>query len=288
MITVFGASGHTGGAAAAHLLKAGKMVRVVGRDADRLARFTQAGAESAVGDVQDAAFVRKALTGAEAAYVLIPPDLTNNDFRGYQQRVLDAYVQGIEATSIGHVVLLSSIGAHHREGNGPIVGLHHFEERLNKIDNLDALFLRAGVFMDNVLQGIGLVKAQGIYASTMPAQASVAMVASSDIGHYAGTRLERLDFTGKSAVHFVGPKAVSQTELVEILAKTLGKPVRYQQVSLDDVEKGMRQAGMSASVVDVFMEMYRGAAQGLVAPEEGGNVVHAQTTFETFAQQTLK
>jgi hypothetical protein len=57
---------------------------------------------------------------------------------------------------------------------------------------------------------------------------------------------------------------------------------------LEDVEKGMGQAGMSAALVDVFMEMYRGAAKGLVAPEEGGDVVHGQTTFDTFAQQALR
>lgn len=288
MITVFGASGHTGGAAASCLLKAGKKVRVVGRHADKLARFTQAGAESAIGDIEDAAFIRRALTGADAAYVLMPPNMVTDDFRAYQQRLVAAYTDAIQATGVGHVVLLSSIGAHHREGTGPIVAAHDFEERLRKIQNLNALFLRAGVFMENVLMGMAQAKAQGIYSSTMPPDASVAMIASQDIGNYAGSRLERLDFTGKSVVHLIGPRAVSQTELVDILSKALGKPVRYQQVSFDDVEKGMRQAGMGASVVDAFMEMNRGAAKGLVAPEEGGNVVHAQTTFETFAKQTLK
>lgn len=288
MITIFGASGHTGGAAASYLLATGKKVRVVGRHADKLARFTQAGAESAVGDVEDAAFIRKALTGAKAAYVLIPPNMATDDFRAYQQRLVSAYAEAIEATGVGHVVLLSSIGAHHREGTGPIVALHDFEERLKKITNLNALFLRAGFFMENVLMGMGQVKAQGIYSGTMPADAGVAMIASNDIGTYAGSRLDRLDFAGKSVAHLIGPKAVSQTELVSILSKVLGKPVRYQQISLDDMEKGMRQAGMNPSVVDVYMEMARGAAKGLVAPEEGGNVVPAPTTFETFAEQTLK
>lgn len=288
MITVFGASGHTGGTAASYLLKAGKKVRVVGRHADKLARFTQAGAESAVGDIEDATFIRKALAGAEAAYVLIPPNLTTDDFRAYQRRIVDGYADGIEAVGTRHVVLLSSIGAHHREGTGPIVAVHDFEERLKKIANLNALFLRAGYFMENVLAGMAQVKAQGVYAGTLPADASVAMVASSDIGDHVGSRLDRLDFTGKSAVHFIGPKAVSQTEWVGILSKTLGKPVRYQQISFDDMAKVMRQAGISPSAVDVLMEMNRGAAKGLVAPEEGGTVVHAQTPFETFARLALK
>jgi uncharacterized protein YbjT (DUF2867 family) len=287
MITVFGASGNTGGAAASHLLKAGKKVRVVGRRKERLASLVQAGAESAVGDLEDAGFIQRALSGANAAYVLIPPNLGANDFRAYQQRLVDGFASGIEATGVHHVVLLSSIGAHHREGTGPIVALHGFEERLGKIAPLNLLCLRAGFFMENVLPGLGLVKAQGVYAGPMPADAAVPMIASTDIGNYAGSRLERQDFSGKSVMHIIGPRAISQTELVAILSQAADKPVRYQQVSLDEVEKGFKLAGMSPSVVEVFMEMSRGASRGLVAPEEGGPVVQGPTTFESFAKQML-
>lgn len=287
MITIFGASGNTGGAAASHLLEVGKKIRVVGRHPDKLARFTQAGADSAIGDLEDPAFVRAALSGADAAYLIIPPNLATDDFRAYQERLVDAYVAAVEATGVRHVVLLSSIGAHHREGTGPIVALHGFEERLKKIPSLNALFLRAGVFMENVRMGMASVKAQGLYASPMPADASVPMIASADIGTYAGSRLERLDFSGKSVVHLIGPKAVSQTELVAILSQALGKPVRYQQVTFDAVEKALGQAGMKPATISLFMEMNRGAVKGLVAPEEGGTVVQAQTTFETFAKRGL-
>ncbi len=135
--------------------------------------------------------------------------------------------------------------------------------------------------------GLGQIKAQGIYGSPMPDDAAMPMIAAADIGAYAGRRLAALDFKGKSVVHLLGPKPVSQSELVEILGRAIGKPVRYVQVSLDDVEKGMLQAGMKPSVVSVFMEMNRGAAQGLVAPEAGAPVEHASTTVEAFAQNVF-
>jgi uncharacterized protein YbjT (DUF2867 family) len=287
MICVFGASGNTGRAAAAHLLRSGKKVRVVGRQHEKLAALAQAGAENCVGDIENAGFVREALSGAEAAYVLIPPNMATDDFRAYQARVVDALVGGIEAAGVRHVALLSSLGAHHAEGAGPIVAVHHFEERLKKIAGLNALFVRAGFFMENVFMGMGSIKAQGIYTGAMPAEAAVPVIASADIGTYAGTRLERLDFSGASAVHLVGPKAITQTELVTILGQAIGKPVRYVQVTLADVEQGMKQAGLKPSLVSVFLEMYQGAGKGLVAPEEGGQVLPMQTTFETFAKQVF-
>jgi len=222
MITVFGASGNTGGAAAATLLGHGKKVRVVGRRPDRLRALVEAGAESAIGDIEDASFVREALTGAEAAYVLIPPNMTTSDFRAYQKRVVDAVVSGVETTGLPHLVLLSSIGAHHPAGTGPIVAVHGFEQHLNKLAGLNALYLRAGFFMENVLMGMGSIKAAGVYAGPMPAEAAVPMIASADIGGYAGGRLAKLDFSGKSVVHLLGPAPVSQTELVEALGRAIG------------------------------------------------------------------
>ena len=287
MICIFGASGNTGGAAAAHLLKAGEKVRVVGRQREKLAALAKAGAESCVGDIENAGFVREALSGAEAAYVLIPPNMATDDFPAYQNRVIDALAGGIEAAGVRHVVLLSSIGAHHSEGTGPIVGLHHFEERLKKNAKLNALFLRPGFFMENVLMGIGSIKAQGVYGGPMPAEAAVPMIAPPDIGSYAGGRLERLDFTGKSVVHLIGPKAITQTELVNTLERTIGKPVHYVQVTLEDVEQGLKQAGLKPTLVSAFMEMYRGAGKGLVAPEAGGTVVPMPTTFETYAKEVF-
>lgn len=61
MITVMGATGHTGGAVVARLLVAGAKVRAVGRSADRLARLRSACAEVAVGDPSDPAFLSEAL-----------------------------------------------------------------------------------------------------------------------------------------------------------------------------------------------------------------------------------
>ena len=73
MYVVIGATGNTGGVVAAKLLSAGKSVRVVGRDARRLERFTQLGAEAFVVDAADPAAFSKAFSGAEAAFQLVAP-----------------------------------------------------------------------------------------------------------------------------------------------------------------------------------------------------------------------
>ena len=73
MYVILGASGNTGSIIANSLLSKGKKVRVVGRDAGRLQRFVDKGAEAFTADMSDAAALTKAFSGARAAYLLLPP-----------------------------------------------------------------------------------------------------------------------------------------------------------------------------------------------------------------------
>jgi len=287
MICVFGASGNTGGAAAAYLLKNGKKIRAVARHREKLDALAKAGAECFVGDLEDKGLVREALAGAEAAYLLVPPNMATDDFRAYQDRVAEILASGVETAGVRYVALLSSVGAQHDQGTGPIVGLHRFEERLKKIRGLNALFVRAGMFMENIFMSMATIKTQGLYGSPLPADAPIPFIAASDIGNYAGDRLDRLDFTGTTVVHLVGPKAVTCNDVVAALGQAVGKSIRYAQVPLDQLEKGMVQAGLNPAVVSVFMEMYRGAGQGLLAPESEGVVVQAPTAIDTWAKRVF-
>src|SRR5262245_39559882 len=83
MITVMGASGNTGKVVAEKLLAAGQRVRVIGRNAERLKTLRERGAETAVGNALDAAFLTSAFRGAESIYAMVPPDYSQEDLREY-------------------------------------------------------------------------------------------------------------------------------------------------------------------------------------------------------------
>src|SRR5712675_1463508 len=121
MFTVFGASGNTGSVVAKRLLDAGKKVRLVVRDPNKVAALRSRGAEVVTGDVTDANSVKSALAGTEGAYLLLPPDIKSNDLVGKDRRIVDNFVAGLTATKVPHAVMLSSIGAQKPSGTGPIV-----------------------------------------------------------------------------------------------------------------------------------------------------------------------
>ena len=111
MYVVLGASGNTGHVVAKNLLARGQKVRVVGRDAARLQPLAAEGAEVFIADVTDARALTKAFHKADSAYTLIPPNLTSNDVRAFQDRVSDAIVTAVQNAGVKNVVSLSSIGA---------------------------------------------------------------------------------------------------------------------------------------------------------------------------------
>src|SRR5271156_6224836 len=161
MIVITGATGNTGKVAAEALLAKGEKIRVIGRDASKLQPFVQKGAEAAVGTVDDPAFLRKAFQGAQAAYVLIPPDMQTSDYRGHQEKITAAYAAAIAEIKIPFVVTLSSVGADLSEKSGPILGLHNLETKLNAIKGLNLLHLRPAEFMENLFLSMQPLRTMG-------------------------------------------------------------------------------------------------------------------------------
>src|ERR1700728_4823809 len=137
MYVITGATGHTGQIAAEKLLATGAKVRVVGRNAKQLERFSQKGAEAVVADMTDASALEKAFSGARAIYALIPPNIGAPDVRAYQERVSDSMGTAIRNNGVAYAVILSSFGAEKEKGTGPIVGLHSLEKKLESIAGLN-------------------------------------------------------------------------------------------------------------------------------------------------------
>ena len=62
-----------------------------------------------------------------------------------------------------YVVALSSFGADKESGSGPVSGLHESETKFQRISGLNAVFLRAGYFMENLLPQVGVIQNFGIW-----------------------------------------------------------------------------------------------------------------------------
>ncbi|MGA7558937.1 MAG: NmrA family NAD(P)-binding protein [Terriglobales bacterium] len=284
MHVVLGASGNTGHIVAKNLLAHGERVRVVGRNAAHLQPLTAQGAEIFIGDVTNAASLTLAFHKAHAAYVMIPPNPTSNDFRGFQETVSDAIAAAIKDAGVTNIVSLSSFGADKDTGTGPVVGLHNLEQKLNQIEGSNVLHLRAGYFMENTLPQVGAIRMTGSAIGPVAPDVKLPMIATRDIGEAAADALLRLGFRGKQTRELQGQRDLDYTEAAAIIGKAVGKPgLGYIQAPADQIRAAMVQMGMSDNFVGQILEMAGALNRGhmrALEPRTSHNTT--PTSFETF------
>jgi uncharacterized protein YbjT (DUF2867 family) len=289
MFVITGATGHTGSVTAEALLAAGAKVRVIGRDSEKLERFTAKGAEAFVADLTDAAAVEKAFSGARAAFVVIPPNMTAPDIRAYQGTVASSLTSAIQKNGITYAVVVSSTGAELPEGTGVVLGLHILEKKFEAVGGLNFLSLRCGYFMENLLPQINILQSFGFMAGPIHGDLPLPMIATRDIGQAAAGSLLKLDFTGKQTRELLGPKHLDYSEAAKIIGGAIGKPdLSYRQVPAFILKPAMMGLGMSSNVVSNILEMCDALNSGKMRSLEARSARNTTpTTLEQFAAEVF-
>jgi uncharacterized protein YbjT (DUF2867 family) len=289
MYIITGATGHTGSIVAEKLLATGAKVRVIGREAKRLERFSRAGAEAVVADMTDAAALEAAFSGARAVYAVMPPNLSAPDVRAYQERLTDSLASAIRNNGVGYVVALSSTGADKTYGTGPVLGVHSLEKKLESIDGLNTLSLRCGYFMENLLPQIGIIQSLGFMAGPVRADVPLPMIATSDIGDVAAESLAKLDFVGMQTRELLGARHVTYTEAAKIIGTAIGKPdLAYRQLPASVLKPAMMQMGMSSNMADLLLEMSEALNTGHMKSQEPRSARNTTaTTLETYVAEVF-
>ncbi|HLY16810.1 MAG TPA: NmrA family NAD(P)-binding protein [Bryobacteraceae bacterium] len=287
MYVITGATGNTGSVVAERLLAEGKKVRVVGRDPKRLERFMQNGAESFIADAIDAGGLTEAFTGATAVYAMIPPNIASRDVRAYEESVSDALRSAIEKSGIKYAVVLSSVGADKSHGTGPVAGLYSLEKKLEGTPGLNAIFLRAGYFMENLLPQAGVIRSIGSMAGPVKEDLPLPMIATRDIGASAAEALLKLDFAGKSTHELLGPRDVTYAEVAKIVGAAIGKAdLAYSHVPAAQLKPVLMQMGMSSNMADLLLEMADALNSGHMKKLEPRSAANTTpTTLETFVAE---
>jgi uncharacterized protein YbjT (DUF2867 family) len=276
MFAIAGVSGHTGKVVAETLLAQKKPVRVIVRDAAKGEDWRRRGAEVAVAELEDAEALTRALRGADAAYLLLPPMMGSTDMRGDNARKIAAITKAVDAAGVGHVVFLSSIASQHDAGTGPILSTHDAEVALAKT-RAAVTFLRAPYFMENLgtsLYALG----NGELPGFLRLDRAFPMAATQDIGTTAA-RLLLEGGHGHSVVELHGPRDYSMNDVAAELSKITGKTVIAKQGPEDAMIPALTAAGLNAHWAGLYKEMTHGLNTGHVA-FEGGKVRTAKGSTE--------
>jgi uncharacterized protein YbjT (DUF2867 family) len=268
MYAVAGVSGRTGSVVADALLQAGKRVRVIVRDGARAAPWRARGAEVAIASLDDEHGLARALAGVEGAYLISPQDMRSPDPISDGWRIADAIARALQQSRPGHLVLLSSLAAHHAEGTGLSLTLHAAEERLADAP-LPITFLRAAYLLENWLPVLGAA-AGGTLPTFIRPDRTIPMVATRDVGVAAARLLLEGPPAGRDLLEVSGPHDYSPADLASVLTALLGRPVQPEPLPLDAVVPIMTGSGASRGFAEQLRGLYAGIEDGKLARLENG------------------
>lgn len=274
MYAVAGVTGKTGRIVAETLLARGAAVRVIVRDAAAGAGWAARGAEVAVASLDDAEALTRAFTGVDGAWVLVPPVWGAPDPLPAAREISIAIAAAAAAAKVPHVVLLSSIGAQHGSGTGPIRVLNDAEQRLAALPA--TTFLRASYFLENWASVLSVAKSDGVLPSFLAADLVVPTVAVADIGRVGAELLLAGPRGRQVVVGLAGPVDVTSAEVAAAVGRILGRPVTLAPSPPEAATAALSAVGVPPAWAALYQEMYQGLASGRVAfatgPEIRGTV----------------
>lgn len=263
MYAVAGVSGRTGAATANALLKSGQKVRVLVRTEAQGEPWRHKHAEVAVVDLTDSAALAAALKGANGAYLLLPPNPTATDYLGASAAFLEKLIAGVKKSGLKKLLFLSSMGAQHPAGTGPVVALHRAEKALSGLLP-SVTFLRPGYFLEN--WGASLLPALETSELTFfgSVHTKFPQVCAHDIGVAAANALVE-NFHGTRHLELGGKENWSVEDVAVVLTSLLGQQLKAVSLPVESARESLERLGMIPPQAALYAELYQGLARGLVA-----------------------
>jgi uncharacterized protein YbjT (DUF2867 family) len=249
---ITGATGEIGSRVVAALLSRGERPRIFVRDIEKArVRFGER-VDIVGGDLADGASLRAALQGATALFLVNSgPEIPGRD---------ENAAQAAKAAGVQHLVKLSSMDAQQQVGTG---AWHARGESAIRASGIAFTFVQPTGFMSNALFWAPSVKAQGVVRSTT-GDGRIPFIHSDDIAAVATAALTSRDYHRK-ALPISGPQALSYAEMGAKIGAAIGKSLKFEQISEEQVRARMTESGDSREIVDAHLAIYRAIREGRLA-----------------------
>jgi (4-alkanoyl-5-oxo-2,5-dihydrofuran-3-yl)methyl phosphate reductase len=250
MILITGATGNVGSELVKQLFAKGEALRVVTRDESKVAHLDPS-IERVIGEVGDPKIAERAVEGVDRIYLF--PVITDGDHRSNTVLLEKAKKAGVK-----QIVMLSSMGA--ESSLSKIGELHRTKEVLVEESGIPWTFVRPGAFMSNTLQWQPTIKSEGkVFNPT--GEGKLAPISPKDIAAAAAVALTSPGHEGKIYL-LTGPELLNAREQVDILAKTIGRPIACVDVPATAVADQFSRRGYPAFIVEGLAVMWEGVKKG--------------------------
>jgi len=249
MILITGAAGRTGQAAIKALVARRQPVRALVRRDEQIQIVKFLGAKEVItGDMRDATTLKKATQSASAVYHICPN--VNPD----EIQIGKTVIAAADDADVDRFVFHSVLHPQTEEMT------HHWnklrvEETLFE-SGLSYTILQPASYMQNVLAGWQAIVEHGVYAVPYSVETRMSMVDLEDVAEAAAVVLTEPDHLG-ATYELAGPEVLTQSQIAEILSKHLERPVRAEQVEIEQWTRQAQASGMGQYQIETLVRMFR-------------------------------
>ncbi len=258
MLLVVGATGNIGRHLVPLLVREGRKVRVLTRDASRASLWddeVRSSLDVVEGHIEDPAVLATALDGVERAFVTLP---------GTPAQVAQetGLLRAAARAGVGHVVKVSVIGP----ATDHPVAYARYQAQIESVlssTGIATTILRPNWFAENFVGSAATITGDGaVYGS-----AGAGRVAFVDSRDTAGVAAHVLTGSGHEGREYVvtGPQALTFAEAAQELAQGLGRPVEYVDLDDESFAGALAGAGLPADVVEAVVSIMGNARRGALA-----------------------
>ena len=238
VILVTGATGNVGREVVSQLLRTGSVVRALTRDPDSAG--LPGGVDVVRADLSVPKTLDECLDGVDAVFLMWPGLPVE-----HASAALDAVTKNAR-----RIVFLSSFTVRDdlEQQTDPITAFHADIEHLIEQSGLEWTFLRCGGFATNALMWAPQIRADGVVRWPYGAAAR-SLIHERDI---AAVAVRALIGDGHSGTKYVltGPQSLTQVEQVRTIGESIGRPLRYEEISPEAARQQMLTKGWPPSFVD--------------------------------------
>ncbi|KUN00077.1 NmrA family transcriptional regulator [Streptomyces yokosukanensis] len=268
----------------------GEELRVIVRDPEKLPDAARARVDVVTGSHGDVETVDRAFADADAVFWLAPPAPPRTPsldaaYAGFTRPAAKA----LTTHGVGHVVGVSALGR-----GTPVADRAGLVTASLAMDDLIASTgvayraLANPTFMDNLLRQVASIRDDGMFTYTFATDRRAPLAATRDIAAAAAALLLDRSWTGTDEVAVLGPEDLSVGDMARIMSDVLGRPIRYERQSLDDLRAALSGRGFGDALVDGYIDMMRSKEDGLDDGVRRTPDAASPTTFRTWCEEVLK
>ena len=262
MIIVTGATGHLGRGIVEKLvdrLPANEVGASV-RDPEKAADLAALGVRVRRGDFDDPASLRHAFEGATQVLIVSSNVRASGGDPLAQHR---SAIEAARAAGAGRIVYTSHMAASDSSAFSPMLD-HHATEDMLRQSGLAWTALRNGFYATSGIVLMGDALKTGIIEA--PADGKVAWTAHADLAEAAAIILANEGRYDGPTPPLTGSQVLDLADLAGIASELLGRPVRRQTLTDEDLRTNMVGRGAPDRAADMVLGLYIASRKGEFAP----------------------